>query len=133
MAIAPAFTATGRVGVTGLTATQVTTARDGTGTLGTVITGVAAGTRIERIRIVATADPADSIVNLFLYDGTTAWFFDSFDIGNPSAGSTTADPMIAEKAYQNLVLPSASWSIRAAITVAPTSGNINVFAFGGDF
>lgn len=133
MAVAPTFTATPRLSVTALTVTQVTTARDGTGTLGTVITGVAAGTRIERIRIVATNDPADSIVNIFLHDGTTAFFFDSFDIGNPAAASTTVDPTIAEKAYQNLILPSASWTIRAALTVAPTAGNVNVYAFGGDF
>ena len=133
MAVAPAFTATGRIGVTALTTSQVTTARDGTGTLGTVITGIAAGTRIERIRIVATADPADSIVNIFLHDGTTAWFYDSFDIGNPAAASTSMDAAIFEKAYQNLILPSASWTVKAALTVAPTAGNVNVYAFGGDF
>jgi hypothetical protein len=131
MASAPAFTATPRLAVASVTAAN--TARDGTGTIPTVITGVAAGTRIDRIRIVATADPADSIVNLFLHDGTTGWFFDSFDIGNPAAASTTVDPFMSEKSYANLILPSASWSLRASITVALTAGQINVYAFGGDF
>lgn len=131
MASAPAFTATPRLAVASVSTAN--TARDGTGTIATVLTGVAAGTRIERIRIVATADPADSIVNIFLHDGTTAWFFDSFDIGNPTAASATVDPTIAEKAYQNLILPSASWSIRASITATLTAGVVNVYAFGGDF
>lgn len=131
MASAPAFTATPRLAVASVSTAN--TARDGTGTIPTVITGVAAGTRIDRVRIVATADPADSIVNLFLHDGTTAWFFDSFDIGNPAAASNTVDPFMAEKTYGNLILPSASWSVRASITVALTSGVVNVYAFGGDF
>jgi hypothetical protein len=131
VASAPAFTATPRLAVAAVTTAN--TGRDGTGTIATVITGVAAGTRIDRIRIVATADPADSIVNLFLHDGTTAWFFDSFDIGNPAAASTTVDPFMAEKTYANLILPSASWSVRASITVTLTSGQINCYAFGGDF
>lgn len=131
MAVAPAFTATPRIGA--ISVSTANTARDGTGTIATVITGVAAGTRIERVRIAATADPADSIVNLFLHDGTNFWFFDSFDIGNPAAASTTADPFVGEKTYNNLILPSASWSLRASITVALTAGVVNVFAFGGDF
>lgn len=108
------------------------TGRDGTGTIATIITGVTAGTRVDRVVAVATADPADSIVTLFLHDGSTAWYFDSIDLGNPSAGSTTVDPYRTERAYDGLILPSGSWSLRAAITVALTSGVVNIFAFGGD-
>lgn len=131
MASAPAFTATPRLAV--VSVSTANTARDGTGTIPTVITGVTAGTRIERIRVVATNDPADSIVNIFLHDGTTAWFFDSFDINNASAASAVVDTIIVEKAYQNLILPSSSWSVRASITATLTAGVINVYAFGGDF
>jgi len=35
--------------------------------------------------------------------------------------------------YANLVLPNASWKLRAAVTVAPTTGAINVIALAGDF
>jgi hypothetical protein len=108
------------------------TARDGTGTLVTILTGVAAGTRILRITVISTGDPADSILNLFLHDGTTAHFWDSFDLGNPAAASATVDAFRVSQRYPNLYLPNASWSLRAAVTVAPTVGVLKVFAFGGD-
>lgn len=130
MASTPAFLGTLRTGVAAVSTAN--TARDGTGTLATVITGVAAGTRILRVTAIATGDPADSICNLFLHDGTTAWFWDAFDVGNPAAASTTADAYRISQRYPNLYLPNASWSLRASITVAPTSGVVNVFAFGGD-
>jgi hypothetical protein len=131
MASAPAFTATPRLGVASVSTAN--TNRDGTGTIVTVLTGVAAGTRVDRIRAVATSNPADCIVNFFLHDGTNAWFFDSIDVGDPAAASTTLDAFMMEKPYSNLLLPNASWSVRASITVAPTAGVVNVFAFGGDF
>ena len=108
------------------------TARDGTGTLATVMTGVAAGTRILRITVISTGDPADSIVNLFLHDGTTAHFWDAFDLGNPAAASTTVDAFRVSQRYPNLYLPNASWSLRASVTVALTAGVMKVWAFGGD-
>lgn len=130
MASSPAFANIPRVGIGSVTAAN--TARDGTGTLVDIITGVAAGTRVERIVIKATGDPADSIVNLFYYDGTTNWFFDAFDIGDPAAGSTTVDTYREERAYADLVLAAATHKIKASITVALTAGAINVFAFGAD-
>lgn len=130
MAAAPVFANTPRIGPGSVTVAN--TARDGSGTLVDIITGVAAGTRIERIIVKATGDPADSVVNLFLYDGTTNWFFDAFDIGDPAAASTTVDSFRDERAYSDLVLPNASWKIKASITVALTSGAVNVFALGAD-
>jgi len=112
------------------------TARDGTGTIAT-LTGVswtsapAAGTKVTSVTVVATGDPADSIVNLFIHDGTTAWFFDSFDLGNPAAASTTVDAFRVSKTYPDLVLPS-GYTLRASITVALTAGAANVFAMAGD-
>ncbi len=130
MATTPAFVATPRIGVGAVTTAN--TGRDGTGTLVDIITGAATGTRINQISAVATGDLADSILTLFLYDGTTNWYWDSIDVGDPTAGSTTVDPSRTDKAYTNLVLPNTSWKLRAAITVAPTSGQVNVFALGGD-
>jgi hypothetical protein len=130
MAATPAFLGVLRTAVGDVSVAN--TARDGTGTLVTVVTGVAAGTRILRVDCVATADPADSIVNLFLHDGTTAHYFDSFDLGNPAAASTTVDAFRSSKRYPNLYLPTTSWSLRASITVALTAGTMKVFAFGGD-
>ena len=130
MAATPAYLGTLRTGVVDVSTAN--TARDGTGTIATVITGVAAGTRILRITAIATSDPADSILNFFRHDGTTAHFFDSIDLGNPAAASTTVDAWRFERTYPNLYLPNASWSLRAAITVALTAGVLKVFADGGD-
>ncbi len=60
MATAPVFAITPRLAVAAVSAAN--TARDGTGTIVDVLTGVAAGTRIERIWIQTTGDPADSVV-----------------------------------------------------------------------
>lgn len=130
MATTPSFVTTPRIGVVDVATAN--TARDGTGTIATIITGVAAGTRIDRVVAITTGDPADSIVNLFIHDGTTAHFFDDIDMGNPAAASTTIPAFRSERPYSNLILPNASWSLRASITVALTAGVMKLFAFGGD-
>jgi hypothetical protein len=108
------------------------TNRDGTGTIVDIITGVAAGTKITSIALQATGDPADSIVTIFLHNGTSYFLYDEVDLGNPAAASTTVSGNRVTRSYSDLVLPSASWKLAAAITVALTAGVINVFAFGAD-
>ena len=129
MASTPAYTATGVIGVGSVSTAN--TARDGTGTLTTILTGASTGTKVERLVLKATGDPADSVVTVFLHDGTNFWLFDEVDLGNPAAASTTVVGYRFEKAYDDLILPSTSWTLRAGITVALTAGVINVFAFGG--
>jgi hypothetical protein len=112
------------------------TARDGTGTLATLVgvgwtSAPAAGTKVTSVTVVATGDPAASIVNLFVHDATTAWFFDQFNLGNPAAASATVDAYRASKTYPDLVLPS-GYTLRASITAALTAGVVNVFALAGD-
>lgn len=46
------------------------TARDGTGTLGTLITAAANGTRVDDIYISATATTTAGVIRLFISDGT---------------------------------------------------------------
>ena len=130
MSATPAFAVTPRIGVGYVTAAN--TARDGSGTIVDVLTGVAAGTRINEVVIKATGDPADSIVTLFLYDGAAWRLFDEVDLGDPAAASNTVVGFRDQRVYDNLVLPSASWKLGAAITVALTSGGINVVALGAD-
>lgn len=130
MAVSPAFAVTPRIAVGSVSTTN--TNRDGTGTIVTIITGASTGTRINEIVIKSTSDPADSIVTLFLYDGTTAWLFDEIDLGNPAAGSATVTTYRTSVTYTNLVLPNTSWSVRAAVTAAPTAGVLNVFALAAD-
>lgn len=130
MASAPAFAATPRAATAPVSTAN--TARDGTGTIATVFTAGASGSKVEEITIKADADPADSCVVIFLHDGTNFAVFDEFDIGNPAAASATVAAYRETRTYENLILPS-GWSIRASITAAPTSGEVNVFCFGGDF
>lgn len=132
MASTPAFVAApGRSAA--ISVSTANTARDGTGTIVDILTGASGGTKIERIKVISTADPADSIVNIFRHNGTSYFFWDSFDLGNPAAASATADVFSIERAYGLLLLPSASWKLAASITAAPTAGVVNVFADGGDF
>lgn len=130
MATSPAFASTPRAWVAAVSTAN--TARDGTGTIADVATSIAAaGTRINRIVIQATGDPADSTVPIFLHNGTSYFLYDEFDIGNPAAASTTVAGFRMEKAYYDLVLPS-GWKLAASVTVALTAGVINVFAHGAD-
>lgn len=130
MASTPAFAVTPRIGFAAVSTAN--TARDGSGTIVDALTGVAAGTRIERVVLQTTGDPADSIVTMFLYNGSAYQLFDEFDLGNPAAASTTVAGYRVERAYSDLILPSSSWKVAFAITVALTAGQINAFVFGAD-
>lgn len=130
MASTPTFASVGRLAVVDVSTAN--TARDGTGTIANCLTGVAAGTRIERVILKATGDPADSVITIFLHDGTTAHLFDEHDPGNPAAASTTVAGYRFEVKYNDLILPSTSWSIRFAITVALTAGVIKAWVLGAD-
>lgn len=126
MATQPAFAATPRIGLG-----QVSTAntnRDGTGTVATILTGVAAGTRINEIVIEATATTTAGMVRLYLHDGTNARLFDEFVVTAITPGAAAA-AFRTTKTYDNLVLPSASWSIRASTHNAET---FNVIVLGAD-
>ena len=132
MATNPAFIETPRIGVGSLSTGQTARAVGTTSNVVDVLTGVSAGTRILEVRIKSTAQPADSTVVLWLYDGTNAHPLAEIDLGAPSAGSNTAASYETAVTFANLVLPSASWKLQASVTVTPTSGTIEVFAFGGD-
>lgn len=130
MSATPAYAVTPRIGFASVTTAN--TNRDGTGTIVDALTGVAAGTRIERVKIITTGNPADSIVTMFLHDGTAYRFFDEFDLGDPAAASATVPGFQTDRKYEDLVLPSASWKVAFAITVALTAGAINAFVLGAD-
>lgn len=127
---APVFLLTPRVAMASVSTAN--TNRDGTGTVATICTAATNGTRIEEIVVKATGDPADSVVTVFIHDGSNYFLFDEFDLGDPAAASTTVAGYRESRTYRNLVLPS-GYSIRAAITVALTAGVINVICMGGDY
>lgn len=133
MATSPAFTATARIG-RGSVTTGSSNIRSGAGTnYVDVITGASTGTRINEIVIKSTGQPADSVLGLLIYDGTNTYSFDEIDLGAPAAGSNTVTAYRTTVFYTNLVLPSTSYKLQAAVSVTPTSGNIEVIALGGDF
>jgi hypothetical protein len=130
MASSPAFAATPRNEAASVSTAN--TNRDGTGTIATVLTAGASGSKIEEIVIKADGDPADCTVVFYLHDGSAYHVFDEWDIGNPAAGSATTASYREARTYENLILKS-GWSLRASITAAPTSGVVQVHAFGGDY
>jgi hypothetical protein len=126
MATSPAFAVTPRVGAVSIaTADSSYTAPSN---VGTVLTGVAAGTRIAEVVVKCAATSAAAIVRLFLYDGTTYWLFDEVTIA-AATGSSTVQQTRVSVVYNNLILPSASWSLRATTSVAQAT---HVTALGAD-
>lgn len=126
MALNPTFAVTPRIGAVSIaTADSSYTAPTNVGTL---ITGVTAGTRINQITINCAATSAAAVVRLFLYDGTTYWLFDEIVIG-ASTGSSTVAQYRTSVRYDNLVLPSSSWSVCVTTSVSQAT---HVTAFGAD-
>ena len=94
------------------------TARDGTGTLATVFTAGASGSRIDDIAIIATGTTTAGMVRLFLHDGTTArlWREVAVSAITPSA---TVSPFSSLLSGLALVLQT-GWSLRASTHNAET-------------
>lgn len=112
---------------------QVSTAntnRDGSGTIGTLLTASGNGYLVTRIDAVATVTTSAGLVTVFLHDGSNYRLFTELTISAVTPSATLA----AATAYwtasgSGLYLPS-GWSIRVATTIAQT---INVFAHYGTY
>lgn len=130
MATAPAFAATPRCAI--VQAVTANTARDGTGTIATLFTAGASGSRIERVRIKATGTTTAGVVRLFIHDGSNARLFREVLV-TAITPSTTVEAFSSELDFsgpdQILVLPT-GYSLRVATNNAET---FNCHAFGGDF
>jgi hypothetical protein len=97
--------------------------------VGTLITGASTGTRIAEIVVKCAATSAAAIVRVFLVDGSSNyWLFDEITVA-AATGSSTVQQTRVSNTYNNLILPSASWSIRVTTSVAQTT---HVTAFGAD-
>lgn len=99
------------------TVSTANTARDGSGTLATVVTAGANGTRVSAVRVVATGTTTDGMVRLFLHDGTTAHLWDEISVSSATPSATVA-VFQAERVVQ-LLLPT-GWSLRASTHNAET-------------
>lgn len=117
MASVPAFASTPRTAVA-----QIATAntnRDGTGTIGTVMTGAAAGTRIDDVKITATGTTTAGVVRLFLHDGSNARLWTEVLV-TAITPSTSVAVWSAELPDLGLVLQDNNWSLRASTHNAET-------------
>jgi hypothetical protein len=128
MSANPAFISAPRIGVASLSAAN--TAIDGTGTITTLLTGVAAGTRILEIATQSSATSAAALVNVFVSsDGGTTWkLFDQISI-SAATPSTTVKGNRTSTTYTNLVLTGTSSVVGITITIAQAT---QVWALGGD-
>jgi hypothetical protein len=103
------------------------TNRDGTGTIGTVLTADATdGSVVERIDITAQGTTTAGVVRLYIHNGTTAFLWKEIVVGaiTPSTSVSTFMRSVRERVH----LP-ATYSIRASTHNAET---FNVQAHGYD-
>lgn len=126
MATQPAFATVPRIGSAQVSAAN--TARDGSGTIVTVIAGVAAGTRIAEVVVEATVTTTAGMVRLYLFDGTNTRLFDEIAVAAATPSASVRATRVST-VYTNLILPSASWELRASTHNAEA---INVIALGAN-
>ena len=111
MAAAPVFAVTPRL--SSVAVATANTNRDGTGTLVSLITGVAAGTRINEVAVQATVTTTAGMVRIYLYDGTNYRLWDEVAIPVAAVSASVKGIRVATT-YNNLILPSASWQLFAS-------------------
>lgn len=131
MALTPQFAATPKIGAA--TISTANTNRDGTGTLGTVLSAGANGTRIRAIHIKATGTTTAGMVRLYAHDGTTAHLIREVPVTalTPSATVESFGAAMTENTTPDLLpltLPT-GWSLRAAPHAAES---FRVIAEGAD-
>jgi hypothetical protein len=126
MAASPVFAVTPRIGATSVaTADSSYTAPTNFSTL---IVGASAGTRVSEIVVKCAATSAAALVRVFLYDGSSYWLFDEIVVAAATGSATVAQTRVSTT-YNNLVLPSSSWSIRVTTSVSQVT---HVEALGAD-
>lgn len=132
MAVNAQFSAVVKLGTAPLATANAL--RDGTGAVATVLTAGSAGTRINAIKIKATATTTAGMIRLFINDGSFSRLLTEVPVAavTPSATVATFEAALSEAAGAldiPLFLP-AGHSLRASTERAET---FNVVAFGGDF
>jgi hypothetical protein len=95
--------------------------------------GGASGTKISEIDVTPVATVVAGIVNVFAYDGTTYHLVPGGSVLIAAATvSATLPPAATVLTFDNLVLPSSSWSLAVSNTEASNVSLIEVVAFGAD-
>lgn len=125
--------------------TAANTARDGSGTLSTVVWIGTSGTStppavpwmLKRIELMATSsgaapDLADCVITLFITDGTTITPWYDIDIGNLNPAATTATAALSgftPITFSDIEFPANSYPL-LGLTVAPTTGGLAAVMWG---
>lgn len=132
MAQIPQYASTPNVGIGQVSVAN--TNRDGTGTIATIFTAGANGSRIDAINLKAVGTTTAGMIRLFIYDGVDARLLTEL----PVTALTPSGTLPAWEAQLNtnsmsqvlpIILPT-GYSLRASTNNAET---FNVIAVGGDF
>lgn len=113
-------------------AVTANTARDGTGTIATLLTGSANGTIVDMVRIVATGTTTAGVVRLFISTdgGTNKRLVKENLVTAITPGASTEVFYIEYVPTRPLVLKDASSVLYVSTHNTET---FNVFAFGGNY
>jgi len=126
MATAPVFVGVPKTWQAALSAAN--TNRDGTGTLVTVMSAGASGSRIDKLRVVASGTTTAGVIRYFLNDGTNKYLYRERLVSAITPSATVAVFEDDVSLVDGLVLPT-GWSLMAAPHNAEA---FKVFAQGGD-
>jgi hypothetical protein len=132
MASNPSYAATPKCGLGQVSIAN--TARDGTGTIATVFTAGANGSRSDAIDIKAVGTTTAGMIRLFIHDGTNARLLTEIPVTalTPSATLPSWEAQLNTNSMSQvlpIILPT-NYSLCASTNNAET---FNVLAFGGDF
>lgn len=108
------------------------TNRDGSGTIGTVLTAGTNGTEIDNVVIEATGTTTAGVVRLFKHNGTTAYLWREVLVGaiTPSTTISAFRRRIDCSKPENACYLPSGWSLRASTHNAET---FNVHAEGFNY
>ena len=127
MAITAQFVATPKVGLA--TISTANTSLTGSGTIGTVFSAGANGSRIERCVVKATGTTTAGMVRLFIHNGTAATLLTEIPVA-PATPSGTLPAFETTLVFDGgLVIPT-GYSLRASTHNAES---FQLTALGGDF
>lgn len=126
----PIFVQTPRVEIGSLSTAN--TNRDGSGTIISIWTAGANGSRIEHIDITAYGATTAGVIRLYIHDGSTSALWKEILVPATTPSTTVAVFMASLDCSQpgNSLLLPAAYSLRASTHIAE---NFRVAAVGGDF
>lgn len=132
MSTAANYAATPNLGIAAISTAN--TNRDGTGTIGTVLTAGASGSRVDAVMLKATGTTTAGMIRLFVHNGTTAYLLNEIPVlaNTPSSTAPAWEVQMNASTMSQLfpiILPT-GFSLRASTNNAET---FNVLAVGGDF